>query len=135
MPTNPDPAVLLVQKILGCVLPQDCRRSPGISDAGGDETAALPRVSALHQNSPNPFNPTTTIRFDLACEGHVELRVYDVAGHVVKTLVNGSLAAGWNVGIPWTGLDDAGTRVPSGVYFYRLVTADLTATKKMVLMK
>ena len=107
----------------------------GVTDTGGDETDALPRVSALHQNVPNPFNPTTTIRFDLAREGHVELRIYDVAGHVVKTLVNGTLAPGRNIAIPWSGLDEAGARVPSGVYFYQLVTDDFTATKKMVLMK
>ena len=135
-PALPDKSIQLLQKILACVLPENCRKTPNVTEnGGGDPTNALPRVSALHQNVPNPFNPTTTIRFDLAREGHVELRIYDVAGRRVKTLMDGSLAAGWNIGIPWSGLDEAGARVPSGVYFYQLVTDDLTATKKMVLMK
>jgi flagellar hook assembly protein FlgD len=89
----------------------------------------------VYQNTPNPFNPTTTIRFDLAHEGHVELRIYDVAGRVVKTLVNGKMSPGRNLGVGWSGQSDTGARVPSGIYFYQLVTDDITATKKMVLMK
>jgi len=106
-----------------------------VTDAGGDETSSLPRVSALYQNTPNPFNPTTTIYFDVAREGHVELRIYDAAGRAVKTLVNGSLAGGRNLPVTWNGMNDSGNRVPSGIYFYKLVTVDLTATKKMVLLK
>ena len=49
--------------------------------------------------------------------------------------MDGSLAAGWNIGIPWSGLDEAGARVSSGVYFYQLTTENFSATKKMVLMK
>jgi hypothetical protein len=135
-PASPDPSIALLQKILGCVLPESCRRSPSPSTGNGvDPTTALPRVSALYQNTPNPFNPATTIRFDLARDGHVELRIFDVAGRVVKTLVDGKMGGGRNLAITWPGLSDSGTRVPSGIYFYQLVTDDITATKKMVLMK
>jgi hypothetical protein len=134
-PGNPDPSIQLTQKMLACLLPLNCRRSPGVTDAGGDETSSLPRVSVLYQNTPNPFNPTTTIHFDLAREGHVELRIYDAAGRAVKTLVNGTLAGGRNLTVSWNGMNAAGAQVPSGIYFYKLVTADLTATKKMVLLK
>jgi hypothetical protein len=135
VPGHPDPSIQLMQKMLACLLPLNCRRSPGVTDAGGDETSSLPRVSALYQNTPNPFNPATTIHFDLAREGHVELRIYDAAGRAVKTLVNGSLAGGRNLPVTWNGMNDSGNRVPSGIYFYKLVTVDLTATKKMVLLK
>ena len=135
-PALPDKSIQLMQKILALRAAGDLQEDAEChGHGGGDPTNALPRVSALHQNVPNPFNPTTTIRFDLAREGHVELRIYDVAGRVVKTLVNGSLAPGWNIAIPWSGLDEAGARVSSGVYFYQLMTEDFSATKKMLLMK
>ncbi len=56
-------------------------------------------------------------------------------GHLVKTLVNGSMKPGYNQTVTWNGLDEGGRRVPSGVYFYQLVTDELTATKKMVMLK
>jgi hypothetical protein len=136
LPTAPDPLIKLTAKILSCLLPSECRRLSGpLSGAGGDDPDAIPPVSELFQNTPNPFNPTTTIRFDLAREGHVTLRIYDVAGHVVKTLIDAPLAPGRNLGAAWSGLTESGARAPSGVYFYRLATEDYAATKKMVLMK
>ncbi len=125
-----------MQKILACVLPLSCRRSFNPVDTGGNETdATLPKVSALYQNTPNPFNPATTITFDLAREGRVKLQVFDVAGRLVKTLVDGKLPGGRALHATWSGLDERGARVPSGVYFYQLVTDDFTATKKMVVLK
>ena len=99
------------------------------------DVEAVPAVSKLHQNVPNPFNPTTTIKFDLAHDGQVRLQIFDVAGHLVRTLVNGTLTRGYNQAVTWNGLDEGGRRVPSGVYFYQLVTDDLTATNKMVMLK
>jgi flagellar hook assembly protein FlgD len=84
---------------------------------------------------PNPFNPTTTIRFDLAHAGHVSLRIYDVSGRLVRRLIEAKLEAAGGLEAKWNGLDETGNRVASGVYFYRLVTADFDATRKMVLMK
>jgi hypothetical protein len=63
------------------------------------------------------------------------LKVYDVAGRLVRGLANENMTAGFGKQVVWNGLDNAGKRVSSGVYFYRLVSADFTATKKMVVMK
>jgi hypothetical protein len=91
--------------------------------------------TALHPNTPNPFNPVTTIHFDLAQDGPVTLRIYDVAGRLVRTLVDGPMSAGFAHQVPWNGLDDAGGRVSSGIYFTRLVAGDVTATRRMLVMK
>lgn len=95
--------------------------------------AHAPRY-VLAQNYPNPFNPTTTIRFGLARRGHVMLRVFDVAGRLVRRLVDEELEARWHA-VQWDGLDGRGRRVPSGVYFYRLVATDYSATRKMLVVK
>ena len=77
----------------------------------------------------------TTIAFDLHRDGHVQLQIFAVTGRRVATLVDGPMAAGWRHTVTWNGLDDAGQRVSSGVYFYRLVTGKFTQTKKMVMLK
>jgi flagellar hook assembly protein FlgD len=77
----------------------------------------------------------TTITFDLARDSHVSLKIYDVAGRLVRGLVNETMTAGFDKPVVWNGLDNSGARVSSGVYFYRLVAADFTSTKKMVVMK
>jgi hypothetical protein len=90
---------------------------------------------ALSQNFPNPFNPTTTIHYDVkAGGGQVSLRVFDVSGRVVRTLVNESQTAG-SKSITWNGTNDAGQQVASGIYFYRMIAPDFTQTKKMVLLR
>jgi hypothetical protein len=94
----------------------------------------LPLATELMQNFPNPFNPETTIRFDLATEAAVSLRVYDAAGQIVRTLEQGGLPAGSHV-VLWNGLDDVGTRVGSGVYFYELRAGTFTSMKKMTLLR
>jgi hypothetical protein len=131
---NGTPDVQLARKVLTAILPLDCQAgtSTGTPDP---EVDAVPAVSKLHQNVPNPFNPTTMIKFDLARDGRVQLQVFDVAGHLVRTLVNGTMTRGFDQSVAWNGLDEGGRRVPSGVYFYQLVTDDLTATKKMVMLK
>lgn len=85
---------------------------------------------------PNPFNPTTLIRYNVEGETHVALRIYDVAGKLVRTLVNGvkSPAAGGHV-VEWDGKDDYGTAVASGVYLYRLETGHFEEVRKVVLLK
>ncbi|HXV13011.1 MAG TPA: FlgD immunoglobulin-like domain containing protein, partial [Candidatus Krumholzibacteria bacterium] len=96
---------------------------------------AAPRTFALYPNVPNPFNPTTLIRYDVpASGGEVTLRIYDVSGRPVKTLVEGVQSAG-SKSATWDGRDDAGRAVASGVYFYRLAAPGFTKTHKMVLMK
>jgi len=94
----------------------------------------VPLVTALEQNVPNPFSPETVIRFSLAERGHVSLRVYDVQGRPVRTLVNGEIGPDrYEAG--WEGLDDSGRRVGPGVYFYKLEAPGYARTMKMVLLK
>jgi hypothetical protein len=95
---------------------------------------SLPAALALRGNEPNPFNPATTIRFDLPAAGPAELSVYDVSGRLVRTLVKGNLVPGRHE-IDWTGVDGEGSGCPSGVYFYRLTAGRESRTGKMVLIR
>ncbi|MCB9516336.1 MAG: S8 family serine peptidase [Candidatus Latescibacteria bacterium] len=94
----------------------------------------VPAVFALGQNHPNPFNPKTTIRFSLPDAGQARLFVFDVNGRQVATLIDEHLEAGEHT-VDWNGRDDAGVRVSSGVYFYRLDAPDHTQTRKMLLLQ
>jgi hypothetical protein len=94
-----------------------------------------PLFTSLDQNYPNPFNPQTTIAFSLKENAHVSLKVYNVAGQLVRTLVNENRVAGVYTDVQWDGKSDNGSLVSSGVYFYKLVTKNFSMTKKMVLLK
>jgi hypothetical protein len=98
----------------------------------GDETT--PAANFLSQNHPNPFNPSTRIKFGIQSAGRVSLEIYDAAGRRVRTLVDESRPAGQYDEI-WRGMDDNGREVSSGVYFYRLVTGGYVQTRKMVLLR
>ncbi len=102
----------------------------------GQVTAAResPSTATLSQNFPNPFNPSTTIAFELVRREHVMLRVYDVRGGLVQTLVDETLAAGAHTA-PWSGLDASGQAVASGVYYYQLNAGPTSLTRRMVLLK
>ena len=90
---------------------------------------------ALHPCYPNPFNPATTISFDLPNPAAVNLTIYDVAGKRVRTLVAGeTLATGRHEEL-WNGRDQTGRVVPAGVYFYRLDAGDFSETRRMTLVK
>jgi hypothetical protein len=95
---------------------------------------ALPLATALAQNYPNPFNPETTIHFDLAGETGVSLRVFDMTGQVVRTLVRGSLPAGSYTEL-WDGRNEMGMKVGSGVYFYELQAGSFSSKRKMTLLQ
>jgi len=98
-------------------------------------TPADPREFALYPNVPNPFNPTTTIRYDVPPGAtSVQLVVYDVVGRRIRTLVDGVEPPGARA-VTWEGRDDAGRFVASGVYFYRLRAGSTTLTRRMVLLK
>jgi hypothetical protein len=89
----------------------------------------------LHQNYPNPFNPTTTINYSLPATSHVSLKIYDIIGREVVTLVNEVISAGFHT-ISWCGTESSNQSVGSGIYFYRLQTGDgKVLTKKMTLIK
>ena len=88
----------------------------------------------LKQNWPNPFNPSTTIQFSMDQRGYHDLIVYDARGARVKVLSRGTISAGLHT-VNWDGTNDRGRPVASGVYFYRLRTANSTETKKMTLLR
>jgi hypothetical protein len=93
-----------------------------------------PAQYALMQNYPNPFNPTTQISFSLPRSGHVSLKIYNVAGQLVRTLANEEREAGTHT-VSWNGTNDLGSSVASGVYFYKIEADNFQSTKKMVLLK
>ncbi|MDH3198449.1 MAG: hypothetical protein OEO21_09440, partial [Candidatus Krumholzibacteria bacterium] len=93
-----------------------------------------PTRTALHQNVPNPFNPSTRIRFDVHHRTHVVLAVYDVQGHMVRELVRGDFDPESRE-VEWDGFDARGRRVASGIYFCRLLTSSDVLTRKMVLLR
>jgi hypothetical protein len=99
-----------------------------------DEGVILPEESKLWANYPNPFNPSTTISFDLKTLSKVQLVIYDVTGKKVKTLYQGLKPAG-NHQFSWNGTNDYGQKVSSGLYFYSLIGDNFVQTRKMVLMK
>ena len=105
-------------------------------DASVEEPAdqVLPDEWMLGQNYPNPFNPTTTIEFSMPVTAGVTVRIYNVLGQVVKTLVNGTLPAGTHR-VSWDATDATGASVTSGLYIYRMETTSFQATKTLVLMK
>ena len=101
-----------------------------------DKSSSKPLAFELSQNYPNPFNPSTAIGYDLPQAGHVVLEVYNLAGQLVRRLVNGQTEAGHHR-VGWDGRDDFGQTVASGIYLYRL-TVDggrFAAVRRMVFLK
>jgi hypothetical protein len=99
----------------------------------------LPKGYSLFQNYPNPFNPATTIRFKVEGERSkvphpVTLKVYNILGQLVRTLVDEEKSPG-SYQVIWDGKDQSGEEVSSGIYFYKLKAEDYTETKKMILLK
>lgn len=102
-----------------------------VEDVSG---ATLPLTFSLAQNYPNPFNPTTRIEFELPRSEKATVRVTNILGETVATLLDEVLAAGRHV-VEWRGTDRSGKAVPSGVYFYSLKAGDFSDVRKMVLLK
>lgn len=99
-----------------------------------DSSRRLPVEYALHQNYPNPFNPVTTMSYDLPSSSDVKLTVYDITGRVITTLRNGHESAG-TYEVEWSGTDDPGNPVSTGLYFCRLEAGKYTKTIKMLYLK
>jgi len=96
----------------------------------------LPGVRAvLDQNFPNPFNPATTISFRLASPGPVRLRIFDVSGRLVRTLLDANGQGAGDHRITWNGNDQSGREVPAGIFFYNLETGGGSQTRPMALVK
>jgi hypothetical protein len=95
---------------------------------GIDEQTNQPLTFNLEQNYPNPFNPTTTIKFSIPKQSYVTLKVYDILGREVATLINEEKLAG-NYEVKFN------KQLSSGIYFYQLKAGNFTATKKLLLLK
>jgi len=105
---------------------------PGAATGVGDQAPA--RAVALEQNVPNPFNPQTMIRWTLPLDADVTLRVYDVRGRLVRTLVDERQTAGARAAT-WDGRDDRGASVASGAYVYRLQAGEVSLQRRMMLVR
>ncbi|MCK4579621.1 MAG: CotH kinase family protein [Candidatus Marinimicrobia bacterium] len=94
----------------------------------------LPGTPALHQNFPNPFNPVTTIRYDLPRRAKVTLTIYDILGREVAVLINGEQGPGYH-SVIWNGRNERGQPVSTGVYLYRIQAEGFAETRKMLLLR
>ncbi|RMH95521.1 MAG: T9SS C-terminal target domain-containing protein [Calditrichaeota bacterium] len=110
---------------------------PKAGSSGSDNDGVLanaPNSFELHQNFPNPFNPTTTIRFALPEANLVTVEIYNIMGQKVKTLISDNLEAGYHQ-VVWDATNDHGNKVASGIYIYRMKAGAFTEVKKMTLLK
>jgi len=108
----------------------------GTTGVGGEEK--IPVLFDLHQNYPNPFNQTTEIRYDIPTyvpQGGITLKIYDMLGQEVRTLIDHQFANPGSYTVRWDGKDNAGRAVASGEYLYQLQASHYTDTKKMLLIK
>lgn len=99
-----------------------------------NDPTPVAKKTALKGNYPNPFNPETSIAFDLAQDANVAIEIFNVKGQKVRTLINDRLNAGSH-SIVWNGTDDNGKNVSSGIYFFNMKSGKYTSTRKMILMK
>ena len=135
-PLNPDHCMLVafVQSDQNREILQGAKVAiPDLIPTGIDDEIEIPESITLGQNYPNPFNAETKIDFHTN-GGAVSLEVYDLTGALVRTLIDGSLEAG-RYSATWNGLDESGSEIASGVYFYRLSGADSELVKRMTLLK
>ena len=118
----------------GVVFDADQLQNPVVS-LGALDVQSTPTEFALHQNFPNPFNPQTNIPYDLAESGDVALRIYNLLGQEVRTLVRERQQAG-RYTVQWSGMDDRGVSVSSGIYFYQVsVAGKFQDAKRLMLLK
>ena len=108
--------------------------SLGIHSPDQEMSTQLPEQFALHYNYPNPFNPTTTISYDLPEQAQVTLSIYDLLGKKIKTLVNQSQDTGNKI-VMWDGTDEVGRQVSAGVYLYHIQAGHFSRTRKMLFLK
>ena len=100
----------------------------------GVSSTNIPEQFILYPNYPNPFNPVTTIRYDLSKESFVDITIYDMLGNVVYNLINANESPGYK-SIQWNATNNQGEPVSAGVYLYKIQAGDLVDTKKMILLK
>jgi len=98
------------------------------------DVSFVPKEYRLYDAYPNPFNPSTTIGYDIQKKGHVSVLIYDMLGNRVRTLANGIQEAG-NGSITWNGRDDGGKLVSAGLYIYQIQSGTFSQAKKVVVLK
>lgn len=94
----------------------------------------IPNSFSLSQNYPNPFNPTTNIKYNLTERSFVTLKIFNMLGQEIKSLINSEMDAG-NYSVTWNGTNNLGQKVSAGAYVYQMVTGDFVQSKKMVYLK
>jgi hypothetical protein len=99
-----------------------------------DEAAVRPKAFALDQNFPNPFNPSTRIRYAISGAGRVTLKIYSLLGQLVRTLVDQEQNADFHEAV-WDGRNDSGVVMPTGIYFYQIRAGNEIATRRMLFLK
>lgn len=110
-----------------------CKLFPPTTGTG--EAEAPVTTSRLEGNWPNPFNPATSVRFDLAADSEVTLRIFDLQGRLVRDLVQGERFAAGQHSVAWDGRNTSGREVASGVYFLDMVAGEYRARHKMVMAR
>ena len=103
--------------------------------SGVEDLPDLPATDRLGGCFPNPFNPRTKIRFELAHPTVVDLRIYDLQGRLVRVLVSDEMLVSGKHESEWNGRDEGGAEVAAGVYLYRLVTDRFSGSRRMTLIK
>lgn len=133
-PVNPDQinVVIWVQEFGSFEMIQGAEITP--VESVGIPLEGAPVVARLGQNNPNPFAATTAIEYALASPAHVQLRVYDINGNVVRELTNGQRGAD-TYRVDWDGKDDAGNQLASGIYFYEMTAPGIRESRRMVLIR
>jgi hypothetical protein len=138
VPTKPDytfdPNSIQYGPLLFSLEEQDFTGFSLSLDAEDESGNVLPRQFSLQQNHPNPFNPITTIRMELPHSAATTLKIYNLMGQEVATLIDEVMPAGTHVRF-WDGRNEAGREAATGVYLYRLQADEFVATRKMLLLK
>ena len=146
--TGPEPLVLIPIDLNGAVRPvadlsisdvtlvnQSGQLLPVRQDFMTNPVTDIPRAFSLRDNHPNPFNPSTTISYEVPRQSHITLTVYNLLGQEVDRIVDGIEAAGLYT-VTWNGVNGQGQSVTSGIYLYRLTSSTgFTKSKRMVLLK
>ena len=101
---------------------------------GMNDEAVIPDVFALHQTYPNPFNPVTTIRYDIPEQALVRIDIYNILGQKVAVLAEGLHEPGFHA-VRWNGTNMYGNALSSGMYFYHIKAGDFRNVKKLLLVK
>ena len=94
----------------------------------------VPSDVMLYENYPNPFNPSTTINFDLQTDAVVKITIYDLSGNLVNNLLNSKRTSGHQT-VKWNAINNQGQKVSSGVYLYNVDVGDFVRSGKMVMLK